>query len=211
MASKTKFIRIWLLSSLVLTLFLTVSIFFWDFYSGKTTQGFGVIEPYYGLGMFYVYMISYFNSLIVVYAILKTKLFGIGFLIWLPYALIGLFVEAYFELEILISFWGVVGYCAFGLLTGFSADIIYKLLKDKTSLEDKTIAGYTGIGMSLTYFFTVLIAIGFFYKAGWQAGSFNDPGSFLGVAYFGLPWMIINAFFGGFTANALDSYQKKVE
>lgn len=153
--------------------------------------------------MFYVYMISFFSSLIVVLAILKSNTFGFGFLLWLPYATIGFFVEAYFELEVLINIGGVFGYSAFGLLTGLSADMSYKFLKEKTSLDGKLIAGLTGVIMSLTYYFTTIIAIGFFYKAGWRAGSFTDPGSFLGVVYFCLPWMIINAFFGGFTAYSI--------
>ena len=31
----------------------------------------------------------------------------------------------------------------------------------------------------------------------------TDPGSFVGIAYFGLPWMILNSAFGGYTAYAL--------
>jgi len=186
----------------LLMILLSFSVFFWDFYSGTDTQGFGVLEPYYGMSMFYIYMISYFSSLIVVYAILRSGTFGMGFLIWTPYAIIGFFVEAYFELEVLINIWGVVGYSIFGLVTGLSADISYKLLKEKTSINEKIVAGLTGL-MSLTYFGTTIIAIGFFYKVGWGAGSFTDPGSFLGVAYFCLPWMLINAFFGGFTAYAI--------
>ncbi len=209
MKDKKNFLKLWLLLSLIFMLLLTLSIFFWDFYSGMDTQGFGVLEPYYGMGMFYVYMISYFSSLIIEYGIVKTQQFGMGFLIWLPYALIGLFVEAYFELEVLLSFWGVIGYCIFGLITGLSADISYYILKEKTALSDKVVAGLTGVIMSLTYFFTVLIAIGFFYKTGWAAGSFNDTGSFLGVAYFALPWMIMNAFFGGFTAYSLDYFLRE--
>ena len=203
MNNKKNFIEVWLIYSLLLMILLNFSIFFWDFFSGTDTQGFGVLEPYFGLPMFYVYMISYFSSLIVVYAILKSKKFGMGLFLWLPYAVIGFFVEAYFELEFLISIWGVVGYCAFGLLTGLSADISYKFLKEKTSFNERIIAGLTGVIMSLTYFITIIIAIGFFYKAGWGAGSFTDPGSFLGVAYFSFPWMIINAFFGGFTAYSI--------
>ncbi|MFX1467500.1 MAG: hypothetical protein ACFFB8_02470 [Promethearchaeota archaeon] len=185
---------------------LNFSIFFWDFFSGTDTQGFGVLEPYYGLPMFYVYMISYFSSLIVVYAILRTRRFGMGFFLWLPYAVIGFFVEAHFEIEVLISIWGVIGYCIFGLITGLSADISYKFLKEKTSINEKIISGLTGVIMSLTYFLTTIIAIGFFYKAGWSAGTFTDPGSFLGVAYFAFPWMIINAFFGGFTAYSIYNF-----
>lgn len=198
--------KICLISSTIFMMFMTISIFFWDFYSGTDTQGFGVLEPYHGMGMFYVYMISFFNSLIVVLAILRTNQFGMGFLIWLPYALIGFFVEAYFELEVLISIWGVVLYCLFGLLTGLSADVSFYLLDNKTSLDKRVISGIVAIIMSLTYYFTVLIAIGFFYKSGWGAGSFSEPGTFLGVAYFALPWMVVNAFFGGFTAFSIDHF-----
>ncbi|MFX1327823.1 MAG: hypothetical protein ACFE91_06735 [Promethearchaeota archaeon] len=206
MNNKKNFIKIWLICSLLLMILLNFSIFFWDFFSGTDTQGFGVLEPYYGLPMFYVYMISYFSSLIVVYAILRTRRFGMGFFLWLPYAVIGFFVEAHFEIEVLISIWGVIGYCIFGLITGLSADISYKFLKEKTSINEKIISGLTGVIMSLTYFLTTIIAIGFFYKAGWSAGTFTDPGSFLGVAYFAFPWMIINAFFGGFTAYSIYNF-----
>ena len=203
MNDKKNTIKIWLIFSVLLMILLSFSVFFWDFYSGTDTQGFGVLEPYYGMGMFYIYMISYFSSLIVVYGILRSGIFGMGLLLWTPYAIIGFFVEAYFELEVLISIGGVIGYCIFGLVTGLSADISYKLLKEKTSINEKIVAGLTGVLMSLTYFGTTIIAIGFFYKVGWGAGSFTDPGSFLGVAYFCLPWMLINAFFGGFTAYAI--------
>jgi len=209
LGEKKRFIKIWLIASTIFMMFLTVSIFFWDFYSGMETQGFGVLDPYKGMGMFYVYNISYFASLIVVFAILRTDQFGMGFLIWLPYAIIGFFVEYYFEIDALISVWGVIGYCAFGLLSGLSADITYKLLNENSSIKKPIIAGLSGIIMSLVYFLTVIIAIGFFYKAGWGAGSFTEPGSFLGVSYFMVPWMLINAFFGGFTAYALNCFLKK--
>jgi len=113
-------------------------------------------------------------------------------------------VEAYFELEVLLSIWAVVGYCVFGLIRGLSAGISYKLLSEKTSLNEKLVASFTGVIMSLTYFITTIIAIGFFYKAGWGAGSFTDLGTFLRVAYFCLPWMIINVIFGGFTAYVMN-------
>lgn len=196
-------LKIWVVHSFLLMVVLNFSIFFWDFFSGTDTLGFGVIEPYRGLPMFYVYMISFFSSLIVVSAILRSQKFGMGFLLWLPYAIIGFFVEAYFELELLVSIWGVIGYCAFGLLTGLSADIFYLLLNNKTRLNKKIITGLTGIIMSLTYFFLILIAIGFFYKTGWGGGSFDDPGTYLGVAYFMLPWMVLNAYFGGYCAYAI--------
>lgn len=186
-------------------LFLTISIFFWDFFSGSDTLGFGVLDPYRGMPMFYVYMISFFSSLLVVYAINRIKIFGIGFLMWLPHAVIGIFVETYFELDALLNFWCAIGYCAFGLITGLSADLAFKILEVKTSLKQYHISGITRIIMNIVYYFLIIVAIGFFYKTGWGAGAFDQPGTFLGVAYFGLPWMLLNAYFGGFTAYFLDS------
>jgi hypothetical protein len=190
-------------------LMLTLNIFFWDFYSGYNTQGFGVLDPYYGMGMFYVYMIGYFNSLIIILAILSYSKFGMGFYIWIPYAIIGFFVEAYFELDVLINIWAVVSYCMFGLITGLSADTFFIFLRNKSKIDLGIVSGLTGIIMSLVYFSLTFIALAFFYKAGYSAGSFLDPGSFLGVAYFGLPWLIINAFFGGFTAYHLKLYLER--
>jgi hypothetical protein len=201
-----KFMKIWSFYSFLLMLSLNINIFFWDFFSGSDTRGFGVIDPYFGLPMFYVYMIGFFNSFIVVLAILKYPKFGMGSYIWIPYAVIGFFVETYFELDVLVSIWSVVGYCIFGLITGFSADITFKLLNTKTKLKYGVISGITGIIMSLTYFILITIALGFFYQSGWVAGSLFDPGTFLGTAYFGVPWMIINAFFGGFSAFYVDNF-----
>ncbi|TXT65987.1 MAG: conserved membrane protein of unknown function [Promethearchaeota archaeon] len=207
-----KEVLIWFEHSFLLMMVLNFSIFFWDFFSGSDTLGFGVLEPYRGMPMFYVYVISFFTSLIVVLGIFRSDQFGMGFLIWTPYAIIGFFVEAYFELilnPVLINVWAVVGYCAFGLITGASADLSYKYLKERTDLKEGVISGLTGVIMSLVYYITIIIAIGFFYKTGWGAGSFTDPGSFLGVAYFCLPWMIINAYFGGYTAQSISTSKNK--
>lgn len=188
---------------------LTICIFFWDFYAGVETKGFGVLENNKGLGMFFVYKITYFNSLVVVLAIVKSEKFGMGFFVWLPYAVIGFFVEAYFELiltEVLINIWAVVGWCSIGLISGFSADLTYKFLKEKTSVKEIYVAGLTGVAINSVYFIGVILALSFFYKIGYAAGAFDNPASFLGLAYFGLPWMLINAFFGGFTAYALNFF-----
>ena len=121
-----------------------------------------------------------------------------GFLVFLPYAIVGFFVEAYYELwetPVLINIWCVVGWCVFGLLTGLSADLAYKYLRDKTDLTEGHVAGLTGCIMSFTYWFLTWIALEFFYITK-QTG----PGSFIGVAYFCLPWMLVNAFIGGYLA-----------
>ncbi|MHA1328197.1 MAG: hypothetical protein ACTSRH_12900 [Promethearchaeota archaeon] len=103
-------------------------------------------------------------------------------------------------------------YCVFRLITGFSVDISFKVLKEKKNINEKVKDGITGVIMSLIYFGKTLIAMGFFYKGGWMAGSSSDHGTFLGVSYIGLPWTIINAYFGGFTAHtiahAIDFFSK---
>jgi hypothetical protein len=186
-------------------IFLNFSIFFWDFYAGQWTEPFFVFEPYWGVGMFYVYMISFFASFLVIWAILRTKKFGMGLYIWLPYAIIGLFVETYFELilnPVLKGFWAVIGYCIFGLLTGFSADLTFKICQEKLKLKGEIAAGLSGVIMSMVYYCTVMIAVSTFYL-GESPLSWTDPGTFTGLAYFGLPWMIVNAFFGGIAAYGL--------
>jgi hypothetical protein len=184
---------------------LNFSIFFWDFFAGQFTQPFFVLEPYYGVAMFYVYMISFFTSFLVLWGILRSDKFGMGFMIWLPYAIIGLVVEAYFELilnPVLKGYWGVIGYCVFGLLTGLSADITFKICQDRLKMRGEIAAGIAGVIMSMVYFLTILIAISFFYLESTPL-SWQDPSTFTGLAYFGLPWMIFNAFFGGIAAYAI--------
>jgi hypothetical protein len=181
---------------------LNFSIFFWDFYAGINTLPLFILEPYSGVAMFYVYMISGFSSFLVLNAIIRSKQFGMGLLIWLPYAIIGVFVETYFELivnPVLKGFWVVILYCLFGLITGFSADISYYYLNKKVNLNRGVLVGLTGMIMSLVYFFTTLIAISTFYKNS-KPLSWTDPTTFTGLAYFGIPWMLIHAFIGGLAA-----------
>ena len=81
--------------------------------------------------MFFVYILSFYITLVVVLPILLLQRFGVGMLVYLPYAITGLFVEYYFELVAehnLTSYWGVLGWCAFGLAIGLSADLAYRYL-----------------------------------------------------------------------------------
>ncbi|MFX0123857.1 MAG: hypothetical protein ACFFAE_09485 [Candidatus Hodarchaeota archaeon] len=183
-------------------------IFFWDYYAGQATLGFGIGgEKYMGIGMFYIYMVSLFLSLIVISAIYKAdQTFGIGVLVFIPYAIIGFFVEYYYEIDVLKGVWAVIGWCVIGLIVGFSADVSFKILIWQTRIREEYAAGLTGVCMNLVYFLLVCIAIEFFYISG---TGLSGPGSFLGVAYFGLPWMLIHGFYGGYLAcvmNNLDSY-----
>ncbi|UJG41586.1 MAG: hypothetical protein K9W45_03755 [Candidatus Heimdallarchaeum aukensis] len=176
-----------------------IGTYFFDFFAGSATVGFGKMGEIEGTGMFFVYMVGYFNALIIILPILKIRQFGMGTAIYLPYAIIGFFVEYYYELiktKSLVSPWAVVGWCVFGLATGFSADLSFKFLPSNLNLRNRTIL--TGIIMGLTNFILTLVALTFFYVNP-QTGS----GSFLGIAYFGLPWLLVNSAFGGYTAYAI--------
>jgi hypothetical protein len=189
--------------SFLLQIVFVMCIYFWDYYAGQATAGFGVeSDRYMGIGMFYIYVMAFFLSLIVLSAIFKAnKVFGIGFMVFIPYAIIGFFVEYYYEIDVLKGVWAVFGWCLIGLLVGLSADISFKLLKEQTSLRERYVASLTGIIMNFTYFVLVAIALETFYLSG---NGFSGPGSFLGVAYFGLPWMLIHGYFGGYLAWAMN-------
>jgi hypothetical protein len=90
----------------------------------------------------------------------------------------------------------VVGWCVFGLLIGLSADLAYRFLPASLSERQRAIA--TGVVMGFTNFILVGVALTFFYTHP-QAGT----GSFLGIAYYGLPFMLLNSGFAGYTAYAI--------
>ena len=201
----SRFIIKWTIAfSLILQIVFFLCIFFWDYYAGQATLGFGIEgETYLGIGMFYIYPVSLFLSLIVISAIYKAdQNFGMGVLVFVPYAIIGFFVEYYYEIDVLKGVWAVVGWCLIGLIVGFSADISFKLLKVQTGIHEEYVAGLTGVIMNLVYFLLVCIAIETFYKTG---TGLSGPGSFIGVAYFGLPWMLVHGFFGGYLAYAMNN------
>ena len=89
--------------------------FTFDFYAGAATAGFGVMGEVGGVGMFFIYIMGYFIALVVVLPILLVRRFGVGLMVFLPYAIIGLFVEYYMEWVLehtLLTPWAVVGWCA---------------------------------------------------------------------------------------------------
>ena len=77
-----------------------------------------------------------------------------------------------------------------GLATGLSANLAYKFMPSRFS--ERLRAMTTGVVLGITTFILVLIAIRFFYVE-YQIG----PGSFLGVAYYGLPFLIVNSLENG--------------
>ena len=173
--------------------------FTFDFFAGAATAGFGVWGEVGGVGMFYIYVLSYFLVLVVMLPILIIKRFGVGLAVYLPYAIIGLFVEYYMEWvvnQVLVSPWAVVGWCVFGLATGLSADMSYRFLPLRMSERLRSII--TGLVSGALTFLPTLVALTYFYVEQ-QSG----PGPFFGLAYYGVPFLLISSGFGGYTAWAI--------
>jgi len=173
--------------------------FTFDFFAGAATAGFGVWGEVGGVGMFYIYVLSYFLVLVVMLPILIIKRFGVGIAVYLPYAIIGLFVEYYMEWvanQVLVSPWAVVGWCVFGLATGFSGDLAYRFTPGNIGERWRAIT--TGLVLGITTFILILVAVTYFYIEQ-QSG----PGSFLGIAYYGVPFMLASSGFAGYTAYAI--------
>ena len=189
-----------LLFGFLLMIVYALGTYFFDFLAGSATVGFGKMGEVWGIGMFFIYMIGYFVAIIVILPILIFKNFGIGILIFLPYAIIGFFVEYYYELiavQALKGVWAVFAWTIIGLLIGLSADITYKFLSKKISIKIKSII--MGVVLALANFILTFIVLRYCYKVPMQIFPV-DPGNWFGIAYFGLPWLIVNSGFGGFTA-----------
>jgi uncharacterized BrkB/YihY/UPF0761 family membrane protein len=170
-----------------------------DYYAGGATKGFRTWPEVGGIGFFFLYVLSFFIIFVTVFPILTIKRFGVAIATYLPYAITGLFVEYYIEwttLHSLVSPWAVVGWCVIGLAIGLSADLAYRYLPGR--LLERWRAVITGVVMGLVNFLLVVVALTFFYVEQ-QSG----PGSFLGIAYYGLPLLVINSGFGGCTAYAV--------
>ncbi len=176
--------------------------FFFDFFAGSATLGFGV-QPEgeaKGTGMFFLYMIGYFNALVVILPILLIRRFGVGTAIYLPMVLVGFPIGYYYEWivePLWIAPWAGLGWSVAFLAVGFSADLTYRFLP--THFSERLRAILIGIVLaSITYVLT-LVALAVVYKGPLEIG----PGSFLCLTYFGLPWLIANSAFGGYTAYAI--------
>jgi hypothetical protein len=178
------------------------AVFFFDYLAGSATRGFGVspASGFQGIGMFYIYMISYFSSLIVILPALLTKRFGTATAVFLPYVIIGFPINYYFEWvaeRTWVAPWSGLGWTFAFLLTGFSVDLALRYLPGKLSYAWRS--ALSGATMGLVCFIVTVAALVFVYVGPLQ----TDTGSFVGIAYFCLPWMIISSAFGGYTAYAL--------
>ncbi len=179
--------------------------YFFDYFAGTATIGFGKMGEVTGIGMFFIYMTGYFTAIIIILPILLFKKFGIGTMIFIPYAVICFFVEYYYEwhsvqFQVLRGIWAVFGWAIVGLLIGLSADVAFRFLPYRVSVRLKSIIA--GMLTGIVNFILTLLAMLFFYRSPMPVSPVVH-GSFLGVAYFCLPWLIINSGFGGYTAYAI--------
>jgi len=177
-----------------------LGVYFFDYFAGSATVGFGRMGPVFGTGMFFVYMLGFLNALLVLLPMHRLGFFGAAALIYLPYAVIGLPVEYYYEVLLtpaLKGFWAVAGWCAVGPLTGLSADLANRFLP--RSLPPGLRAVLIGAVLGAAGFGLTLLGLAVFYKAPLA----TDPGSFAGLAYFGAPWLVVHSALGGLAAWAL--------
>lgn len=79
-----------LMFGFILLIITTPAVFFFDFFAGSATRGFGVTpsQGVGGTGMFYLYAMSYFSSLLVIIPVCLIKRFGIATAVFLPYVVI---------------------------------------------------------------------------------------------------------------------------
>jgi hypothetical protein len=153
-----------------------------------------------GIGMFFVYVVGHLNALLVVLPILLYRRLGVGTAVYLPWAISGLFVEYYLEYVLyqhLRSPWGVVGWCAIGLAIGFSADLAYRYLPSE--MGERRRAVLTAVTMGGVTFLLTTVALTFFYNP----TSTPVSKTFLGIAFWALPWLIVNSGCGGYAAYAI--------
>ncbi len=161
-----------------------------------------------GVGMFFVYAVSYFNALVVVLPILRLRRFGVGAAVYLPWAIVGLPMEYYMEYvrtPTLRSPWGAIGWCVFGLATGLSADLACYFLPGRWTDRRRAVA--TGLVLGLVNFCLVAVAVSFFYNLPTfvdRSLSFLSSPTFVGLAPWALPWMLLCSGFGGYTAYAIN-------
>ena len=173
--------------------------FTFEFFAGSATPPAGSLDEVKGVGMYLTYVESFFLALVVILPIRLVRRFGVGAMVYLPYAILGLGVEFYMEIVLtpaLVGPLAVVGWCVIGPLIGLSADLAHRFLPKRLSSGAR--ATLTGLVLGGTTFLLMLFALSFFYVSR-QTG----PGSYLGQAWYGLPWLLLNSAFGGYVASLI--------
>jgi len=145
------------------------------------------------------FMIGYLMTTVVVTPMMITKRFGMGTLVFIPYALVGLPLEYYMEWildPVLISPWAAVIWSLIGPIVGFSTDLAYRFIPK--SLQEHIQGVVLGIILAIAHFLVMLAAL---------ATLYINPGPglehYLNALGFSLPWLLMNGAFGGYTAYAL--------
>jgi hypothetical protein len=174
-----------------------LGVYFFDYFAGSATIGFGRMGAVYGTGMFFIYMLGTLNTLLVLIPVFRLPIFGAGALVYLGWALVGLPVEYYYEWLLNRSLkgpWAVVVWCAMGPLAGLCADLAHRFLP--RSLAPGWRAALSGAALGMGSYLTTLAALAFLYRVPLS----TEPGSFTGLTYFGLPWLLVHSALGGFVA-----------
>jgi len=178
----------------------SLGVYFFDYFAGSATVGFGRMGPVGGTGMFFIYMLGFLNALVVLIPVHQLGFFGAGALVYLPFFVIGLPVEYYYEVRlnpVLKGLWAVLGWCLTGPLAGLGADLAHRYLPH--SLPPGWRASLTGLALGAGSYLFTLAALAFFYTVPLSI----EAGSFAGLSYFCLPWLLAHSALGGLTAGAL--------
>jgi hypothetical protein len=93
--------------------------------------------------------------------------------------------------------WSGLGWTAAFLLTGFSVDLALRYLPAKLTAAWRP--ALSGAIMGVASFIFTVAAFALVYVGPLP----TNTASFVGIAYFGVPWMVISSAFGGYTAYAL--------
>lgn len=152
-------------------------------------------------GVCFLYVIGYFLAFVVVLAIRRVGRFGTGAAVFLPYAVLGVFFE--YEMEVvaspvLVAWWAAVIWSLNGPLAGLSADLANRFLP--RTVRQGLRPTLVGIVAVSAYFLLTLGTLAFLY---------NDPAPglahFLNGIYLTLPWLLVAAGFGGYTAYTMST------
>ena len=152
-------------------------------------------------------LMPYFAAFAVTYPILALGRFGTGFLIYLPYAVLGFFPLYYFDWlgsGALVGLWAVFLFSATGPLTGMFLDLTM-LLAARLPVPYRAIL--LGVVMQALTFVTMLLGLTYLYVP--SAAGVGHLHFFSREWFFTLPWMILNGAFGGYTAHALLSLRSE--
>ena len=188
--------------ALLLPLERGVATFFFDFFAGSATTGFGRPPSHgvVGTGMFFVYASGFLPALLTMLPVLVVPRFGVATLVWVPLVVVGFPINYYFEWTVertWVTWWSGLGWTAAFLLSALSVDVTYALTGDRGSQRIRAIL--CGLCFGLATYLTTIAALAIVYRGPLP----RDAGSFFGLTYFGLPWLLLHSAFGAFTADAI--------